>query len=94
MSQTLRIGIIGEWDATRPSHRATNEALGHAAAALALELDIRWLPTAALEGPGGAALLEPCHALWCAPGGPYESLPGALRGIRTARERGRPFLGT
>ncbi|MBI4585032.1 MAG: hypothetical protein HY717_13550 [Planctomycetes bacterium] len=39
-------------------------------------------------------LLARCDALLTAPGSPYESLEGALRGIRFARERGVPFAGT
>jgi CTP synthase (UTP-ammonia lyase) len=33
-------------------------------------------------------------ALWCAPGSPYQSMDGALQGIRFAREEGWPFIGT
>lgn len=94
MVRQLSIGIVGDWDPKRASHIATNEALGHAADALAVALDISWLPTRALDDAGSASLLQACDALWCAPGSPYESMAGALRAIRFARERNRPFLGT
>lgn len=94
MTDRLRIGIIGDWDPARGSHVATNEALGHAADALAVALEVSWLPTPALDPPGGAARLEAYDALWCAPGSPYESMEGALAAIRFARERDRPFIGT
>jgi len=90
----LRIGIIGDWDPERGSHVATNDALGHAADALAVALEISWLPTRALDGPGSATLLRSCDGLWCAPGSPYESMEGALRAIRFAREQDWPFVGT
>jgi CTP synthase (UTP-ammonia lyase) len=94
VTRKLRIGIIGDWDPDRASHVATNSALGHAADALAVGLDISWLPTRALDGPGSAALLGACDGLWCAPGSPYESTDGALSAIRFARARDWPFIGT
>jgi len=30
MNQTLDIGIIGDYDESKPSHQATNRALNHA----------------------------------------------------------------
>ena len=38
--------------------------------------------------------LKQFDALWCAPGSPYKSMDGALRGIQFARERGWPFIAT
>jgi CTP synthase (UTP-ammonia lyase) len=94
VADRLGIGIIGDWDPARSSHVATNDALGHAAEALAVPLQVSWLPTPALDRPGSTVLLEACDALWCAPGSPYESMEGALAAIRFARERGWPFIGT
>ncbi len=94
MGGRLRIGIIGDWDPARGSHVATNDALGHAADATAVALEVSWLPTRELDQPASAALLEGCDALWCAPGSPYESMEGALEAIRFARERDWPFIGT
>ena len=39
-------------------------------------------------------LLAEAAGLWLVPGSPYESLEGALRTCRWAREHGIPFLGT
>jgi CTP synthase (UTP-ammonia lyase) len=39
-------------------------------------------------------VLDGASAVWCAPGGPYRSLDGAVLGIRYARESRVPFLGT
>ena len=52
-----------------------------------------WFTTPELE-QGAATTLGACDALWCAPGGPYRSVEGALEGIRVARIGGKPFLGT
>ena len=89
----LRIGIIGDFDGRR-YHHATNEALAHAAAARGVALAVEWLPTPSLLEPAASTRLEACDGLWCSPGSPYQSEAGALAGIRFARERGRPFIGT
>ena len=94
MNQLLKVGIIGDFDANRRSHTATNEALNHAATALSVTLDYAWLPTQSLDNEGSEAMLKRCDALWCAPASPYKSMPGALRAIRFAREQGWPFIGT
>ena len=95
MSRTLTVGMIGDQlpEYRRAQHAAV-EMIGRAAAALGVEAEVRWLGTSALEGPEAEALLSEADALWASPGSPYLSLEGALRGIRFARERGWPLLGT
>jgi CTP synthase (UTP-ammonia lyase) len=94
MHTPLRIGIIGDFDRHKPSHTATNEALQHAAQALAVPLETTWLPTPWFDTEEVASQLEPYDALWASPGSPYHSMDGALRAIRFARQHDRPFLGT
>jgi CTP synthase (UTP-ammonia lyase) len=94
MNRPLRVGIIGDFDPSYPSHAATNEALSHAARALPLTLDRSWLPTQSLAHEGSETILKQFDALWCAPGSPYKSMDGALKAIRFGREHGWPFLGT
>jgi CTP synthase (UTP-ammonia lyase) len=94
MDQAIELGIIGDYNPNLRFHTATDEALKHAAKALSLALDFEWLPTQSLEDQSEQKNLERFHALWCSPGSPYKSLDGALWGIRFARERGRPFIGT
>jgi CTP synthase (UTP-ammonia lyase) len=100
MNHLLRIGVIGDFDPSYPSHLATDEALKHAADALSLTLKITWLPTPLLDDrlPVQATpedpLLNPYDGLWCSPGSPYQSMEGALKAIRFAREHNRPFVGT
>ncbi|HVY78334.1 MAG TPA: hypothetical protein VG898_07500 [Solirubrobacterales bacterium] len=89
----VTVGVIGDYQHDFPPHPATNLALEHAAAALPIELDVRWLSTTALVDLSPAALARH-DALWCAPGSPYRSLGGALRAIRLARELDLPLLGT
>ena len=94
MNQPLRIGIIGDFNPSYPSHVATNEALNQAARALSLAMDYSWLPTQSLDGEGSETILRKLDGLWCAPGSPYKSILGALKAIRFARENDRPFIGT
>jgi CTP synthase (UTP-ammonia lyase) len=94
MDQLLKVRMIGDFDPKLPSHIATNEALSHAALALAVTLECSWLTTQSLDDEGSEAMLRPFDALWCAPASPYNSMHGALRAIRFAREKGWPFIGT
>jgi CTP synthase (UTP-ammonia lyase) len=94
MDRTIKVGVIGDYNPDLWFHQATNEALKHAARALSLELDFKWLPTQSLEDQSEQKNLEKLDALWCSPASPYKSMEGALQGVRFARETGRPFIGT
>ena len=94
MTETVNIGIIGDYDQSRPSQLAINDALYHAANHLSTKVNITWIPTPSLLTSEGQERLEQSAGLWAAPGGAYQSLDGALRGIQFARELNRPFLGT
>ncbi|MBI4788693.1 MAG: hypothetical protein HY782_16800 [Chloroflexi bacterium] len=94
MKQALKVGIIGDFNSAWPYHKATNDALSHAAGSLSIAVQCSWLPTPSLDEMGSESVLDQFDALWCSPGSPYQSMEGALKGIRFARERGRPFIGT
>jgi CTP synthase (UTP-ammonia lyase) len=95
MNQQIKVGVIGDYDPKKFfSHIPTNEALIHAANALAVPVDFTWLPTRSLVNPSSVTVLKQFDALWCAPGSPYESMGGALQSIRFAREKGWPFIAT
>jgi CTP synthase (UTP-ammonia lyase) len=91
----MRIGIIGDFQPSYPSHLATNKALDQTARALGLDLEYAWLPTEKLEdAAANETRLGQFDGLWCAPGSPYNSMAGALEAIRFAREHDVPFVGT
>jgi CTP synthase (UTP-ammonia lyase) len=92
MTQSIEIGIIGDYDPNRRSHTATDEAIHHAANTLSATADVAWLPTQELDNE--LSSLKYFDALWCAPGSPYKSTSGALKAIRLCREQRRPFIGT
>ena len=93
MAEGILVGRIGDHDPGKPTHAATEEALEHAAGALEIPVDSRWLSTDHLVERADA-MLGGFDALVCAPGSPYKSLAGALEAIRFARERAVPFIGT
>jgi CTP synthase (UTP-ammonia lyase) len=93
MERRVSVGVIGDFDPGFPPHPATNSALRHSAAALGVTVDVRWHATDALVD-SDLTHLRADDALWCAPGSPYKSLGGALRGVRFAREADVLLLGT
>ena len=94
MKKTVHVGVIGDFNPASRYHLATNASIQHAAAALSLPVEITWLPTPGLEGAHLSSQLDRFDGLWCSPGSPYDSMQGALDGIRYAREKGKPFVGT
>ena len=94
MQKNLKVGIIGDYNPDSRYHSATDAALGHAAQALSISLIPSWISTQLLTIETAETTLKPFDALLCAPGSPYISMDGALLGIKFARERGWPFMGT
>jgi CTP synthase (UTP-ammonia lyase) len=88
-----RIGIVGDYDPGYISHRETGAALEDGGRRLGVRVEYEWVATDAVAA-GGTGALSAFDGLWAAPGSPYQSLEGALAGIRFARERGVPFFGT
>jgi CTP synthase (UTP-ammonia lyase) len=86
----VTVGIIGDFNSESETHRATNEALHHAAHTLAITVTVSWIPTTELSHGAVEQALEPFDALWAAPGSPYRSMEGALRGIRLPESRDGP----
>jgi len=94
VSDAVRIGILGDFNAEFRSHHATNDALQHAAGKLQVKVESEWVATPSLVAPDAEKLLESFDGLWASPGSPYRSFDGMLRGIEFARRRDWPFLGT
>ena len=90
----MRIGILGDFNAEFRSHHATEASLQHAARKLDLQVESQWVPTPSLTDSDAGSILENYDGLWAAPGSPYKSFDGMLKGIEFARSRDWPFLGT
>jgi CTP synthase (UTP-ammonia lyase) len=93
MKDTVRIGLIGDYNPDVIAHIAIPQALTLAARKVECSVETEWLPTPLLE-KDTAERLAAFDGLWIVPASPYESMEGALLAIRFARERGVPFLGT
>lgn len=91
MGRTIRIGLVGDFDASVPAHQAIPLALDSAAETLGLQVGFDWIPTEEIHS---ASRLAGYNGLWCVPASPYRNMDGALLAIRHAREQGLPFLGT
>ncbi len=72
------IGLVGDYDAGVPAHRAVPRARALAKSALGAPLEFRSLPTETIDGE---AMLAPFDALWRVPASPYRSMEGALRAM-------------
>ena len=94
MSDAVRIGILGDFSPESRSHKAINDALQHAARKLKMTVESEWLPTLSLIGAGTEEKLAGFDGLWGAPGSPFKSFEGMLKGIEFARRRDWPYLGT
>lgn len=91
MTATMRIGLIGDYNGAVTAHQAIPRALDLAGAAAPAHVHYEWVPTPEITDESRVSEFD---GLWCVPASPYRSTEGALRAIRFARERGRPFLGT
>jgi len=94
VSDAVRIGILGDFNTEFRSHQATNEALQHAASKLGTAVESEWIPTPSLTRPDAEKKLEFFDGFWGAPGSPFKSFEGMLKGIEFARRRDWPYLGT
>src|SRR5438552_18191808 len=79
VSDTVRIGILGDFNPDFRSHHATNDALQHAARKLKMEVKSEWLPTQSLNTAEVEKILESFDGLWASPGSPYKNFDGMLR---------------
>ena len=89
-SRAVRIGLVGDYDATVTAHQAIPRALELSGTAVC-SLTYEWIPTSEIHDE---SRLRAFDGLWCVPASPYRNREGALRAIRFAREQQRPYLGT
>ena len=93
MTKSIKIALAGDHDAGITAHRAIPKALELAGKAINFELVPLWVHTSAIGSEADQEWRQ-CQGVWSVPGSPYANMEGALRAIRFAREKGRPFLGT
>ena len=88
-----KIAVIGEYQSNNTTHIALNKSVEHAVKKLGSEISIEWIDTETLQHEG-EKLLKDYAGIWSAPGSPFKSLEGALKGIEYARTNNIPHIGT
>lgn len=91
VTPSLRIALVGDYNADVIAHQAIPLAIDDAAAVLELTVEYHWLPTQDIKS---AEDLADYNAIWLVPASPYQNREGALTAVRYARENSVPFLGT
>jgi len=94
VADAVRIAILGDYDPKSPTLPAIEKSLQHASAKLGQAIHPEWIPTISLIEQRAEKTLESFDGIWAAPGSPYQSFDGMLKGIEFARRRDWPFLGT
>jgi len=94
VADSVRIGILGDFDPKSPTLPVVEKSLQHASAKLNQPLESQWIATPSLLEQKAEKVLEGFDGIWAAPGSPYHSFDGMLKGIEFARRRDWPFLGT
>jgi len=94
VADSVRIAILGDFQPKAPNLPAIEKSVEHASAKLQIAVEEKWIPTPSVLEPNGQKTLESFDGIWAAPGSPYKSFDGMLKGIEFARRRDWPFLGT
>lgn len=87
---TTRLALVGDRSPHVRSHVRIPALLTALRARDHIDLDAYWIPTDEVD----EAMIAGFDGVWLLPGSPYRSEDGAVTAVRTAREKGIPFLGT
>jgi len=92
-ARTARIAIVGDFNSEYETHHAINRSLEHAAEALGIHMDSKWVATGCAERDA-EKILRQYDGLFIASGSPYRSMEGAFAAIHFARTHRWPLIGT
>lgn len=87
---TNRLALVGDRSPHVRSHVRIPTVLAALRVRDHIDLDAYWISTDEVD----EATIAGFDGVWLLPGSPYRSEAGAVTAVRTARERGIPFLGT
>ena len=94
-ASVVDLSVIIDSARDAPFHRATLDALAHAADGLSIEVSVSVVRTPDLRMQGdGVDVSQLGAGVLIGPGAPYDEPNAANAAIRTARERGVPLVGT
>ncbi len=94
--RTVRIAIVGKYIQLEDAYLSVSEALRHAAALQDARVQIEWVDSGTLEGPGAGAtreLLEDADGILIPGGFGGRGIEGKIAAAQIARERRIPYLG-
>lgn len=91
--QTLRIGLVGKYTATPDAYKSICEALIHASAYQACQIDLQFISLEGSHERDTAQQLTPLQGLLIAPGFGSRGIEEKIVAIRYARENRLPLLG-
>ena len=89
----LRIAVVGDFNPGYHTHHAIDASLRHAADALGLAMESKWVATGCAERDAGK-IFRNYGGLFIASGSPYRSMEGAFAAIQFARVHRWPLIGT
>lgn len=90
---SVRIAVVGKYMAMKDAYKSVFEALRHGAAGADLSLTIDGVEAEELTVPSGAERLSGADGILVPGGFGYRGIDGKIAAVRSARERGVPFLG-
>ncbi len=93
VSKTVRIALVGKYVTLADSYLSVVEAIKHGTLAHDAEAEIVWIASDDLTQPGALAVLDDVDGIVVPGGFGIRGIEGKLQAVRTARERGIPFLG-
>jgi CTP synthase len=90
---SLPVAIVGKYIQLHDAYISVREALRHAAASLAYDVEVSWVSSEGLEGERGWDPLEGVAGIVLPGGFGERGIEGKIAAIRWAREQGIPCLG-
>ncbi|MGB7416310.1 MAG: CTP synthase (glutamine hydrolyzing), partial [Thermosynechococcaceae cyanobacterium] len=92
-TQTLEVAIVGKYVRLNDAYLSVVESLGHAAVAMGIEINIRWVNSEIIEAEGAERHLNGLAGIVVPGGFGSRGVDGKIAAIRYARENKIPFLG-
>jgi CTP synthase len=89
----VQIALIGKYVELKDAYMSVREAVRHAALAVGVDAEIKWIHSAELEKGKGWRTVEECHGLIVPGGFGSRGIEGKVQAARHARENLVPYLG-
>ncbi len=90
---SVTIALVGKYVELHDAYISVREALKHAALALGVEVQLKWVHSVDLEKPGGTKILEDVQGILVPGGFGSRGIEGKIAAIRFAREKQVPYFG-